>query len=104
MSDELERIKKQIFNKIMAEDFTNEEDIVQALQFMKELRLYAINMDMEPWSLRQALILTLEMDTIAMLEKGIPQKNIDQFDDEIRRDLKSWLQSGKMNHIGPQGP
>jgi len=101
-NDELDEIKRRMIEKIMKEDVVSEDELIQALQFIKEMRLYALNMNMEPWSIRQALILALEMDTTAAIERGVPKKKLEQFDSEVRRDFKSWVIGNKL-HTGSQG-
>jgi len=59
------------------------------MKFIKELRQYAQDMELDAWAVRQALVMTLEFDTITALGRpGITQKILHAFDEPCRQNAR----------------
>ena len=59
---------------------TPERDLLQALKKIRDLRAWAVRKRIDPWALRQALLLTIHIDTAAALKRGISSEGIQAFD------------------------
>ena len=60
-----------------------ERDLYQVLVWLRDLRLRAVKKKIDPWALRQGLLMVLYLDTVAALERGIPRENLQAFDDLV---------------------
>jgi len=56
------------------------QDLLQVLKWLRDLSLRAVKKKIDPWAVRQGLILVLQSSTKAALERGISLKVIQQFD------------------------
>ena len=57
-----------------------ERDLLQVLKWLRDLRLRAVKKRIDPWALRQGLLLILHLDTRAALERGVPREDLRTFD------------------------
>lgn len=78
---ELQRLRDKRTKEILGETTVNEDDFTDALKYLKELKAYAVQNDLDPWAVRQALVLTLELDTITALNNPkVTQEQLYLFD------------------------
>lgn len=68
-----------------------EKDLVSVMLKVRDLRAWALRFGINPWALRQGLVMALEMDTAAAIERGIPKDDLDNFDKLTRVDINSWI-------------
>ncbi|GAH62054.1 unnamed protein product, partial [marine sediment metagenome] len=47
------------------------QDLLQVLKWLRDLRIRAIKKTIDPWAFRQGLLLVLQLDTQAALERGV---------------------------------
>jgi len=57
-----------------------ERDLLQVLKWLRDLRLRVYKKNIDPWALRQGLLLILHLDTRAALERGVPHEDLRAFD------------------------
>ena len=57
-----------------------EQDLLQVLKWLRDLRIRAIKKKIDPWALRQSLLLVLHLDTLAALERGVTLEALQNFD------------------------
>lgn len=69
----------------------DEKDLMAALTKIRDLRLFAITSNLDPWALRQALIMALELSTIAAIDTGIQKEKLDEFDQKAREATKDFV-------------
>lgn len=69
----------------------SEKDLVVCMTFIKDMRAWAVANNTNPWTVRQALIISLAIDTAAARARGIPPKNLQRFDERVKADTKKWL-------------
>lgn len=41
--------------------------------------------------MRQGLLIALELDTAAALERGVPRQNLEKFDQVAKADTQAWI-------------
>jgi hypothetical protein len=70
-----------------------EEDLKWALGRLRDLRAHAIRRGIDPWAIRQALLIAIEFDTQAALERGISLEELYTFDQIVKRDTGLWIQT-----------
>jgi len=72
------------------------------LQAIRNLRAWAIREHIDPWALRQGLLVALEMDTAAALARGVSKAALDAFDVEAKKDIRAWIhEQGKGRGYSP---
>lgn len=76
----------------MTSDVVSEAELEKALKRIRALRLWAVQSDIDPWALRQALLMALEMDTKAALGRGIRPEALRDFDARVKADIRTWLE------------
>ena len=77
----------------MAQDSTvNEEDLGFVLKKLRDLRAWVVHTETDPWAFRQALVMVLELDTTAALERGVEYSTLTAFDAQVRADARTWAQ------------
>jgi len=76
----------------MAEPIS-EKDFKECLVKMGDLRLWAVQSKIDPWAFRQMLLIALEMDTKAAVDKGIKPIDLQKFDTVARKDVQLWMQN-----------
>jgi len=69
----------------------SEEELLPVLVAIRNLRAWAVRENVDPWTLRQGLIIALELDTAAALRRGIPKVTLDAFDAEAKEDAQRWI-------------
>lgn len=69
-----------------------EEELFRILKRLRDVRLWATRRDLSPWAFRQALVMVLELDTVAALERGVEYSTLDTFDATVRSDAREWVQ------------
>ena len=69
----------------------SERDLVTCMRFIRDMRAHAVINNVDPWAVRQALILALEIDTATALKRGIKPEELRRFDTFIKKDVKTWL-------------
>lgn len=70
-----------------------EEDLVRALMSLREFRAWGVREDIDPWAIRQALIMVLAMDTEAALERGVDPDTLFTFDEEAETKAGEFIES-----------
>jgi len=71
----------------------NEKDFKECLLKLRNLRLWAVQNSIDPWAFRQMLLIALEMDTKAAVDKGIKPIDLQKFDTVARKDVQLWMQN-----------
>jgi len=73
------------------------EELLEALKRIKALREWSVKEKINPWAVRQALIIGLEMDTVAAQELGITLRNIQFFDERARAAAYKYIRGLEAN-------
>jgi len=68
-----------------------EGDLYEVLVKFRDLRRWALKRKMDPWVFRQGLILILELDAAAAMERGRSAEAIEAFDKTAREYALEWL-------------
>ena len=68
-----------------------EQDLITCMTFIRDMRAWAALNNVDPWAVRQALLIALHMDTKAALARGIKHKDLQQFDRATRWSTGQWL-------------
>jgi len=71
-----------------------EMDLLQVLKKFRDLRAWAVRARMDPWALRQGLLLGLHLDTVAALQRGVPRENLQAFDDLVEANAAEVQRKG----------
>jgi len=69
----------------------SEKDLKACLVQLRNLRLWSVIRQVDPWAFRQMLLIALEMDTKAAIDRGISSINLQNFDAFVKKDIKSWM-------------
>ena len=65
----------------MSEGVTvREQDLLQVLKWFRDLRIRALKKRIDPWAFRQGILLILQLDTQAALERGVTLEALQKFD------------------------
>lgn len=65
----------------MSEGVTvKKQDLITVLKWLRDLRIRALRKRIDPWAFRQGLLLVLQLDTRAALERGVPLEALQNFD------------------------
>jgi hypothetical protein len=81
----------------LAENEPSEDEVLAVLVKIRDLRLWTLQVGIDPWATRQALLIMLELDTTAALERGVEAQNLVNFDTSVKQDIQSWIsKSAKM--------
>jgi len=72
-----------------------EKDLTGCMKWIRDMREWAFRNGINPFALRQAIIMALEMDTVAALSRGVKPEELKAFDDEVRRDVAEWIRQMK---------
>jgi len=76
----------------MVQDSTvNERNLFAVLKWLRDLRARAIKHKIDPWAFRQALVMILELDTVAALGRGVTAETLAAFDATVRGDSREWV-------------
>lgn len=73
----------------------DERDLLDALKRVRDLRAWAVRARVDPWVLRQALLLAIHIDTVAALERGVPLENLRTFDRLVEEDAEIQLKEAE---------
>ena len=77
----------------MVQDSTvNEKDLLRALNGLRNVMALHVERKGDPWAFRQALVIVLELDTAAALERGVDIRVLNSFDVTVRADARAWAQ------------
>lgn len=98
VKDEIDEIKKRMMREIIKEH-KDRNDLTEALAFLREIRAMAVQMDWDPWLTRQALVMALEFDTLAALEKGVTQQQLDNFDAPVKVNVRELHEEFKRHGV-----
>lgn len=66
-----------------------EQDLLQVLKWFRDLRIRSIKKRIDPWAFRQAILLILQLDTRAALERGVTLEALQKFDRLTRTDAEN---------------
>jgi len=61
----------------------SERDLLQVMYRVRDLRAWAVRVRIDPWAFRQGLLLTLHLDTVAALERGVRPEDLKSFDNLV---------------------
>ena len=70
----------------------NGEDLLFVLKKLRDLRAWAVHTETDPWAFRQALVMVMELDTAAALERGVSIQELHGFDIAVRADFRSRVE------------
>ena len=68
-----------------------DKDLIGAMRWIRDLRAWAYHNHIDPWAVRQALIMALEADTDAALRRGISKADLDRFDSLAKTEIKQLI-------------
>jgi hypothetical protein len=71
----------------------NKEHLKACLLKLRDLRLWAVTNNIDPWAVRQTLVIALEIDTKAALDRGIKREDLENFDKLVKEDVQKWMAS-----------
>jgi len=79
-----------------------ERELIEVLTRLRDLRAWALKRHCDPWAFRQALLITLELDTATALEQGHTPEQLAEFDAVARKDAREWLSNrrGRAGRVG----
>jgi len=78
----------------------SEELLRDVLLTIKEWREKCTRMKLDPWAVRQGLLIALELDAEGMLLKGVPKAHLDFFDAEVRQDFREHYRKEILDELG----
>ena len=67
------------------------KELLEALKRIRDLREWSAREKVNPWAVRQALIIGLEMDSIAAHEHGVTPRDLSRFDDQARGSAHRYI-------------
>lgn len=67
------------------------EDLWKVLTWLRDVRARGVAEDVDPWAFRQALVMTLELDTMAAVERGVSREGLERFDKVSRMEARKLL-------------
>jgi len=101
---ELKRLREERKKEILGETPVNEEHFIGAMKYLKELKAYAVQNDLDSWAVRQALVLTLEFDTIAALNNPkVTQEQLYLFDAIVIKNARDLYKQFEAMDKGVEG-
>lgn len=62
------------------------EELFEALKRIRDLREWSVREKVNPWAVRQALVIGLEMDSVAAIERGVTPRDLSGFDSMVKAD------------------
>ena len=68
-----------------------QEELIAALRRIRDLREWSLREKVNPWAVRQALIIGLEMDYVAALEHGVTPGDLSRFDRTARAGAHRYI-------------
>ena len=73
----------------------NQDNLLEAMRRLRSFRRSACIDKLDPWAVRQALIIIVEMDAIAAVAHGVKPGDLDTFDDVVRQQARQWVEGKK---------
>lgn len=71
----------------------NEEHLLIALKYLRDLRAWSVTKNINPWVIRQAVITFMAIDTEAALERGIEPDALLKFDELAEEKAVEFIES-----------
>lgn len=72
-------------------DYINEETLSRVMLKIRDFRAWVVANNIDAWTVRQALLMAVEMDTRSALQRGIRPLDILAFDSAVKLDINKWL-------------
>lgn len=72
-----------------------EKDLTEALEWFRAYRYWALSTKKNPWMIRQALVISLEIDTAVLLDQGVDLKALEKADQESKLEAKRLIKAIK---------
>ena len=69
----------------------SKKDLTEVLARLRDVRAWNVKRKGDPWAFRQALILVLELDTAAALQRGVTPRDLTFFDATVRKNVQTWV-------------
>jgi len=66
------------------------EDLGEILKRLVKIRAYALEKKVNPWVVREALVIVLALDTAAARDSGISYKELTEFDSQVIHFLSDY--------------
>jgi hypothetical protein len=76
----------------MSHDKRNNQHFQESMAHLRNYRLWVVKRGVDPWVSRQALVMTLELDTIAATDHGVKVEDLEKFDVGCREMAKSFAE------------
>jgi len=73
-------------------DKRNNQHLTEAMAHLRNFRIWVAKKHLDPWVSRQALVMTLELDTIAATDHGVKAEDLEKFDGECRKIAKDFTE------------
>lgn len=70
----------------------NNQHLLEAMAHLRDYRLWVVKRNVDPWVSRQALVMTLELDTIVALDQGVNAEDLATFDGGCRKEAKDFAE------------
>lgn len=70
----------------------NNQHLTEAMAHLRDYRIWALKEGIDPWVSRQALVMALEIDTIAALGQGVNVEDLATFDSGCRKEAKDFAE------------
>jgi len=77
---------------VVQDSTVNEREVVEVLRRFKNERARHLKRKGDPWAFRQALLVVVELDTAAALERGVDIRVLNSFDVTVRADARLWVE------------
>ena len=77
----------------MALEDVPEMDLMSALMMLRNFRAWGVLNKIDPWAIRQGLIMVLAMDTEAALERGVDPDTLFAFDEGAEAKAGEFIES-----------
>jgi len=75
-----------------SERTVDEKHLRLCMMKLRELRVMSVNKKVDPWAVRQALLIAIAIDTHAAIKRGIPLEKLKEFDTIVAEDIEKWIQ------------
>lgn len=69
----------------------SETDLNFVMMLVRDFRRCCLENKIDPWAVRQGLIIALVMDTKAAMERGVKERDLWDFDLLVKTDIELWL-------------
>jgi len=71
----------------------DKKDLLRALKRLRNFRAWGVKRNVDPWAIRQALIMVLAMDSAAATDRGVNVENLCKFDMVARLKAQEFIDS-----------